>query len=184
MVMRISPEPGDWLLNSTIFHNAIEAILNQIRVDRTKEIPDVAGYSNNGKVFFIDRRMPRGYKKNGRIILTDRFLICHEVIEKLLLSTYRLPYQFGHQIALRIERDYVISERVDWNDYNRFMNVWIKHIGSDPAGDAPKQLDLEPYYDEHDFSDLKKMHKSLILPKRTDVIPAGHGVAIHGNHGN
>lgn len=150
--------PGDWLLNNTIFAQAIQAIEKRIKVDRTKTIPYVAGYNATGKTIYIDYRMPKGFKYNGREVLTDQFLILHEVIEVGLINQFPgLPYQLCHQIALRVEKDAVIAANVDWNAYNAFTDKWVKVIGKAPAHDVPEDLSLKPEIDEKDFKELHKM---------------------------
>lgn len=149
---------NDWMLNTTIFDDAIKTLENNVRIDRTHTIPYVAGYSLNGKVIYIDHRMPKGYYNGSRFIFTDRYIILHEVIEAgLLIQFPGLNYIFSHQVALRVEKDAVINDRIDWIQYNNFCDKYIKLIGNAPAMDVPKALDLQPYRNEKDFKTLDRM---------------------------
>lgn len=154
------PRPGDWLLNKSILDDAVRAMQRQRKVDTTHDIPYVAGYSKNGKTLYVDRSLPLTYKTpSGKTIDVMRYLLLHEEIEKALLEAFKLPYQFAHQIALRVEQDAVKADGIDWSEYNSFFVVQIKRIGAKKNySDVPADLDLQPYHDEDDTTTLKRMH--------------------------
>jgi hypothetical protein len=67
----------------------------------------------------------------------------------------------AHQIATRAEEAAVRAAGVEWRDYDRFMQKYVKHIGDERLTKVPKDLDLKPYRDEHDDDLLMRMLKSV-----------------------
>ena len=119
-------------------------ILRRVKkLDRKHDIPYLAGYSLDGKTIYIDRHMPRSFKFRGRTIDTDRFLILHEEVEKTLIDQLGLHYLHAHQIATRAEEAAVRAAGIDWRDYDRFMQKYVKRIGDERLNKVPDDLDLE-----------------------------------------
>ena len=127
------------------------------RVDRSYDIPYIAGYSRDGSTIFIDRHMPHVFSWHGKRIPVDQFLLTHEIVEKALVDKLRLHYLHAHQIAMRIEKAAVQAAGIRWRDYNRFTKKNEKKIGDERLHKVPRSLDLTPYRDEHDFALLKRM---------------------------
>ena|SRR5215204_7005121 len=138
------------------------------RVDRSHDIPYLAGYSRDGRTVFIDRHMPRSFLVGKRRVRTDRFLITHEVVEKALLDQLRLHYLHAHQIALRTEQAAVRAAGVNWRDYDRFTKSNEKAIADERLKRVPRDLDLTPYRDEHDFDLLKRMQAARRRSERSE----------------
>ena len=159
----------DWYVSSLMMDRALDAICRRVKkFDRKHDIPYLAGYSLDGKTIYIDRHMPSTFKFRGRIINTDRFLILHEEVEKTLIDQLGLHYLHAHQIATRAEEAAVRAAGVNWRDYDRFMQKYVKRIGDERLTKVPKDLDLKPYRDEHDDDVLRRMLKSChagTLPK-------------------
>lgn len=159
------PRKNDWKIEPDIFHASVDELLKCFYVCDSFDIPYVAGYSENGGTIFIDKDMPEGYtsKKSGTFVATDRYLIVHEAIEKILLLYFKqyAPtghlYQLAHQVALRNERLAVETDGHDWDEYNAFMMKWVKKVVDLEITNVPEDLDLEPYIDEDDFQLLAKM---------------------------
>jgi hypothetical protein len=138
--------------------DVIETLMERVPdIDRSYDIPYIAGYARDGKTVFIDRHMPKSFAYKGRRILTDRFLATHEVVEKALLDQLSLHYLHAHQIALRTEQAAVRAAGVGWHDYNAFTKKFEKAIGSERLQRVPRRLDLTPYQDEDDLDLLKRM---------------------------
>jgi len=56
-------------ISSAVIRDAMRAIISRIdAVDRSYDIPYVAGYSSDGRTVFIDRHMPRGFTSGNRRI--------------------------------------------------------------------------------------------------------------------
>ncbi len=50
---------NDTLVSGDMLEHAVAAILRRVRLDRTCDIPYLAGYSRNRKVIYIDRHIAR-----------------------------------------------------------------------------------------------------------------------------
>lgn len=158
LLEKFKPYAKDWYISTKILDQAIDAIKNSIIVSREFHVPYVAGYSVNGRTIYIDKHFPKGFKlKNGKFVNTDKYLILHEIIEKLILDRFKVPYQFAHQMALRIEQDAVEADDIPWEHYNKFMMIYVKKISEITPTMVPKDLDLTPYKDEDDYQTLEKI---------------------------
>ena len=152
----------DWYVSSLMLDRALDAILRRVRkLDRSHDVPYLAGYSVDGKTIYIDRHLPRTMSYKGRKIQVDRFLIMHEEVEKTLIDQLGLHYLHAHQIATRAEEAAVRADGVLWRDYDRFMQKYVKRIGDERLQQVPEDLDLKPYRDEHDFDLIARMRKAL-----------------------
>lgn len=152
----------DWYVSSLMLDRALDAILRRVeKLDRTHDVPYLAGYSQDGKTIYIDRHLPRKMAYKGRAIEVDRYLIMHEEVEKTLIDQLGLHYLHAHQIATRAEEAAVRADGILWRDYDRFMQKYVKHIGDERLTKVPADLDLKPYRDEHDFDLIKRMRKAL-----------------------
>src|SRR6202162_5310763 len=152
----------EWYVSSLMMDRALDAICRRVKnLDRSHDIPSLAGYSLNGKTIYIDRHMPKFFKFRGRSIDTDRFLILHEEVEKTLIDQLGLHYLHAHQIATRAEQAAVRAAGLTWRDYDRFMQKYVKRIGDERLTKVPKDLDLKPYRDEQDDDLLHRMLNSV-----------------------
>lgn len=152
----------EWYVSSLMMDRALDAVVRRVKkLDRGHDVPYLAGYSLDGKTIYIDRHMPRRFKLRGRSIETDRFLILHEEVEKTLIDQLGLHYLHAHQIATRAEQAAVRAAGLNWRDYDRFMQKYVKTIGDERLTKVPKDLDLKPYRDEHDDDLLRRMLASV-----------------------
>jgi len=152
----------DWYVSSLMLDRALDAILRRVKkLDRTHDIPYLAGYSVDGGTIYIDRHLPRTMNYKGRKVEVARYLIMHEEVEKTLIDQLGLHYLHAHQIATRAEEAAVRADGILWRDYDRFMQKYVKHIGDERLQKVPADLDLKPYRDEHDFDLIKRMRKAL-----------------------
>ena len=159
----------EWYVSSLMMDRALDAVVRRVKkFDRKHDIPYLAGYSKDGKTIYIDRHMPKSFKFHGRVIETDRFLILHEEVEKTLIDQLGLHYLHAHQIATRAEQAAVRAAGVNWRDYDRFMQKYVKHIGDERLTKVPDDLDTKPYRDEHDDDLLQRMLACIdkgVVPK-------------------
>jgi hypothetical protein len=145
-------------VSSLMMERAVDAVMKRVgKLDRAHDIPYLAGYSNNGKIIYIDRDMPTGFKFKGTWFETDPFLILHEEVEKTLIDQLDLHYLHAHQIATRAEQAAVRSAGHAWKAYDDFMQANVKKIGVKNPTKVPADLDLKPYRDEHDHDMLTRM---------------------------
>lgn len=150
----------DWYVSSLMLDRALDAILRRVRVDRSYDVPYLAGYSSDGKTIYIDRHLPERFVCQGRRTAVDRYLILHEAVEKTLIAQLDLHYQHAHQIATRAEEAAVRADRIPWRAYDRFMRRHVKQMGSERLRRIPPDLDLKPYRDEHDRDLLVRILKA------------------------
>ncbi len=152
----------EWYVSSLMLDRALDAIVRRVKkFDRKHDIPYLAGYSEDGKTIYIDRHMPQFFKFRGRKIDTDRFLVLHEEVEKTLIDQLGLHYLHAHQIATRAEQAAVRAAGINWRDYDRFMQKYVKRIGDERLTKVPDDLDTKPYRDEHDDDLLRRMLISI-----------------------
>jgi hypothetical protein len=162
----------EWYVSSLMMDRALDAVVRRAKkLDRTHDIPYLAGYSRDGKTIYIDRHMPKTMKYDGREIDTDRYLILHEEVEKTLIDQLNLHYLHAHQIASRAEQAAVRAAGIRWRDYDSFMQKNVKHIGDEKLKKVPGDLDLKPYRDEHDYDLVQRMLDSIkrgVAPAEVD----------------
>jgi hypothetical protein len=160
----------EWYVSRLMMDRALDAVVRRAKgVNRQHDIPYLAGYSQDGKIIYIDRHMPETMQYGGRDIDTDRFLILHEEVEKTLIDQLDLHYLHAHQIATRAEQAAVRAAGIRWRDYDRFMQKYVKRIGDERLKKVPADLDLKPYRDEHDYDLVQRMLDSI----KRGVAPAG-----------
>ena len=159
-----SPAAGhrpDWLIGQRMMDHAVKSIRARAHLERDYDVPYLAGYSNDGHTIFIDRHMPKSFIYRRRKVLTDRFLIVHEAVEKSLIQLLGMHYRHAHQIALHAEQAAVRAEGIIWDAYDEFMQEYIKVIGDEQLTRVPDNLDLTPYRDFHDEEELARMRKGM-----------------------
>jgi hypothetical protein len=147
-------------IDGDVLLDAVKAIGRRVRVvNRSYDIPYLAGYSKDGSTVFIDRHLPRTLRVLTRKVRIDPFLMTHEIVEKALLDELRLHYLHAHQIAVRAERDAVKAAGLSWWAYQSVMKGYAKPIEEEKLQRVPASLDLTPYRDEKDFSVLERLVK-------------------------
>ena len=149
-------------IDSDVLLDAVKAIRRRVRVvNRSYDIPYIAGYSMDGHTVFIDRHLPRSFRWLMKTVRVESFLLTHEIVEKALLDELRLHYLHAHQIAVRVERDAVKAAGVSWWAYQSFMKKHERMIEEEILVKVPASLDLTPYRDEKDFALLERLvHKA------------------------
>lgn len=134
-----------------------EAWAKVVPINRDYDIPYVAGYSKNGGTVYIDRHTPTGFNYKGRRIATDRLLTVHEMVEKGLEHAFGLKYIDAHNIATMREKVAVKRARLPWKVYEGFFDKFIKDDATAKLTSCPKDLDMQPYIDEHAEGLIKKI---------------------------
>jgi len=153
---------NDTLVSSAMLDQSVADIVKRVKLDREHDIPYLAGYSVDRSRIYIDRHLHHCFTDHlGREHYVDKFLILHEATEKAMIDTWGLCYQHAHQIALRAEEAAVRAAGIEWHDYDRFMQQWIKTADSAKLTRVPRDLDLTPYRDERDDELIKIMQKAM-----------------------
>jgi len=148
---------GDTAFSDEELLKAVEKIKEDVKIDRSYDIPYIAGYSTDGKTIYIDKDLPEQLEIEDKKYNVDPFLILHESVEKSLLKELDLDYQLAHQIALRAEIAAVKAAGIDIDIYNEFMKKYVKIAGDKSLDNVPKDLDKTPYIQENDIYELEKM---------------------------
>lgn len=119
----------------------------KFRIDRTYDIPYLAGYSKDGYIIYIDRHLPEKLPNGVSVI---PFISTHERVEKAMLDAFKISYQEAHHYALMKEAEEVKKANLSWDSYSKYLDKYIKLSGSEKLMRVPKDLDLKPYKDERD----------------------------------
>ena len=133
------------------------------KVNNKYDIPYLAGYSEDAKTIYLDRRF-NSVMPNGVDI--SKFIVIHERAEKAALTILKLKYQDAHKIATYMEHKAVEAAGIDWKAYSDFLYPYIRKTDRMIVRKVPKDLDLRPYKDEHDVRHLAAMKK---LSRGTDA---------------
>src|SRR5690349_5724146 len=110
----------DTRISAAILEQARRAVQRRVKVDRTYDVPYLAGYSKDGKTIYIDCDLPKTFAHGKRRWPVHPFLILHESVEKALVDQLGLVYQHAHQFALRVEEAAVRDAGVPWRQYDAF----------------------------------------------------------------
>ena len=128
-----------------------EALARPFTVDRTFDIPFIAGYNRDASKVFIDRHMPRLIKLylDGRYIEIDptRTLIEHEHTEKSLIDALGYDYERAHKVATAAERRLFLKLFGPslWSVYQAKFDQYAKNDEHEKLVRVPQDLDLTPY---------------------------------------
>ena len=149
----------DTKISAPIIEQANRAVLRRVKVNRSFDVPYLAGYSEDGRTIYIDCDLPKTFSDGRKRFAAHPFVILHESVEKALVDQLALVYQHAHQIALRVEQAAVRDAGVHWRKYDAFMQKYIKHAEERPDLHIPPDLDLKPYRDEDDADTLRRMRR-------------------------
>jgi hypothetical protein len=141
-------------------------------LDRSFEIPYLAGYSKDGKIIYIDKRLnPSLELSDGREMDIVKYLVIHESAEKHLMDTKGYKYQYAHKKATGIERESVEADGYSWNEYQKYALSEVQRLKKlDPESPLPSNLDNKPEVDTQDYGFLKTIHRHQKLKKEGTML--------------
>ena len=154
-------ENKTYLYSDDMLSEAIDELVKSVKIDRKYDIPYVAGYNNAGNVVYIDKDIPHFYRYKGERYAVDKYLVVHEIVEKVFEDTLKLNYFYAHQIALQVERKAVEADGLDWDAYDQYMQQWIKEVAHEKIQKVPADLDLQPYKDGKDWKLIDHMRDKM-----------------------
>ncbi len=133
-----------------------------IEINRDYDIKYAGGYSTDGKIIYISRNIPCEIKVNSiRVSLLESIGRHHELTEKWLIDNdYEYPY--AHEVATEVEKQYIESLGVNWNDYNKEVNKLLHSNYSKKLKRSPSDLDISPYIYSHDNNAIKEIRDSIV----------------------
>jgi len=156
------------------------------KIDKSYDIPYLAGYSLDGETIFIDRDLGI-WTYLGKQWSTDWFLTLHELVEKSIIDAIREEgddkqrqrllillrmtgpddqiYFHCHGVATAVEEYAVKMQHGEsgLKSYNDFMATQVKRAESERIKRVPRVLDTTPYQgnDRQDVHLRAVMHAAL-----------------------
>ena len=169
-------------------HPSIERYMRRLfKLDNTRDIPYLAGYSQDGKTIYIDRDMPESFEWNGKTVRTDKFLIDHEHMEKSVIDALREAESRELQRLLILLRMTNKNDRVYYHahgvattfeEYDVVTNLTPSAPPSmDSAEDAKRRLAIGQsglkFYNEFMTKQVKRAGSERIrsVPADLDMLP-------------
>lgn len=115
------------------------------------DVPDLGGYSVDGKKIFIDKDAARQLDAKDK-----EGIIRHERTEKALIDALGYTYAAAHEMATTAEHEWVNT----WAGntpaaYESRLKPFIKRAEHEKIQNPPLDLDCHPYYEDPDAQDLK-----------------------------
>jgi hypothetical protein len=124
-------------------------LYTEARVDMSFDIPYLGGYSQDGSVIYLDRRLPPDWYGKW-------FLVLHEAHEKAFLLQ-GMTYQQAHRLATEHERSVVEASPVAWSSYQKDCQLFLEVLRRVSAYHVPPNLDYAPYVQTHDSQTIRRM---------------------------
>ena len=113
-------------------------------IDRTHDVPYLAGSSEDGTKTYIDKRVPAELTVKGKTFDPATFLAVHEAREHELMKAGE-PYESAHREALKAERSAVEAAGIDWDGYQEEMHKLAGVTEHEAAKVPPPDLYTKPY---------------------------------------
>ena len=134
---------------------------------RSYEIPYLAGYSKDGKIIYIDKRLhPVFTLKNGKKMDIVKYLVVHESTEKHFMDVKDYKYPYAHEMATKAERKAVEADGYPWDEYEKYALSEVQRTKKlEPKEPLPKNLDVRPEIDTRDYRLLKQIKRQEKLKK-------------------
>lgn len=142
-------------------------------IDRTYDVPYLAGSNNAGGVTYIDKSIPQQMTVGEKTFDPAKYLNVHEQVEHALMTQGDMSYQEAHSIALKQERAAVEGDGIDWAGYQRQMHEFaLKTQGKEKEGLVPPaDLYTKPYpHDEAQFLARKGAEEAGATPDEFDQL--------------
>jgi hypothetical protein len=115
------------------------------KVDRSHDVPYLAGSSNDNRTVYIDRRVPKTIKVGDKTIDPTKYLSVHEETEHALMHGRAMPYEIAHHHATQAEKAAVEADGVNWKEYERVLDGYIDETEHEKPKNPPKDLYVKPY---------------------------------------
>ncbi len=131
-----------------------------ITISTEYDIKYTGGYSKDGSTIYVARTLPKIVEINGKqISLIESIGRHHELVEKWLIDDlYQYPY--AHEVATKIERQYVESLGIAWHDYDEQVGKLLHENYERKLEKSPKDLDMSPYVASSDTEAITEIRNS------------------------
>jgi len=134
----------------------LSEVVKPTTTDRTHDVPYVGGVSTQGGTVYVDKHLRPTYQ--GHSIIP--YLMVHERVEWVLMHVLGLKYQSAHKIATEVEKLMLdLGGVMTWSTYQTHYRKYIKGANKEKLLNPPRDLDLVPYKDEHDYKHIKQLRR-------------------------
>lgn len=134
---------GNKALNAKKIIESID--MRSKKINRKYDVPYLAGASNDGLTTYIDVRVPVRISVNGKIIDPAKYLNIHEQTERAIMIGLNIPYLKAHRVATAFEKATIEADDIDWIEYERIMDGYIRETEHESIKDLPPDLYKKPY---------------------------------------
>lgn len=171
---------GSWATDFSVadVRQAAESLYARVAIDRTYDIPYLAGYHRADPSYvYLDRAAPARVKEGSASVDVRMALAVHEAFEKAIMAVCPfedLAYLRPHQIAQRLEKAVVKAYGVSWKAYQgRAMRDAMWAAVRRAPKKCPRELDTTPYEELGDEELLRAMARKM---RATSSLAVGAGV--------
>lgn len=124
------------------------------KLDRSHQVPYLAGYSVDDRVVYIDERLPAELAG----VEVAKYLTVHEEVEKDLIDKFGFDYLTAHECATAAEHEHLRQDGHDVAKYEAALKPYIEQYQKTfDAARVPRDLDLTPYEDSGDERILRRI---------------------------
>lgn len=139
----------------------------EVGVNTDYQVPYVAGYSQDGAIVYIDKRLPKCFiDTKGNTVDVYKYLFIHEVTEKALKDELNLSYNRAHSLAIATQAQALTMDNINYDEYYAFLQSYINYdIQPEDFDDVPPDLDVSPYIEDGKIdvvSKIKRLQKMRI----------------------
>ena len=137
------------------------SVIPQVHINRKYDVPYVAGYSSDGNVVYIDRKLPRKFHTTTeKLVMVDQYLILHEVVEKSLMDRMGCGYNEAHILALGAELAALSRDGVPPDEYYGFIWGWFDETRQiENIHRTPPDLDLSCYREDKQTAIIERLRE-------------------------
>lgn len=115
-----------------------------VKINRTYDVPYLAGSSKRTGETYIDRRIPKTLTVKGKTFDPSKYLAIHEQTEHGHMMDGD-AYEVAHRKALKAERSMVERDGIKWSDYQEQMTRLAAKTQREKIRTAPPDLYTKPY---------------------------------------
>ena len=131
-----------------------------IKVSTNYDIKYTGGYSLDGKTVYLDEHFPPVLNVAGKQIDARKTIGLHHELPEKWMADEDYEYPYAHEVATGIEKKYVESLGVTWQDYCREVDKNLRQVYRRTLEKSPPSLDLAPYLYCRDREALGEIRKS------------------------
>jgi hypothetical protein len=130
--------------------NEVSVLIAAVKIDRTKQVPYVAGVSADAKTVYIDKGVPDALSDGETEFYPEVPLRYHEVSEWYLMTKLGLDYDDAHDLATyEFEQPFVVGVLgLDWEGYQHSFDEYVRADEHEKLDDVPADLFMGPYEDD------------------------------------